>query len=1410
MADEADMNTIEEQDTVAYPSGRRRALKWTGWVLAVLLGIFALAFAVIDSDWGHRFAADQIDALEFDNGMRIGVEELDGSLFGRLDVKGLTLSDPKGEFLSVPEAQLDWRPLRYLFDHLDIRSLTSPEVRLLRLPEFAVTESDDSPLLPDLDIDIGTLKVDRFVAEAPVSGVERVLSLAGDTHIEAGCAQVNFNAETLAPDKGQGGDRLVLKLDAVPEESQLDMALSLYSPKDGVITTMAGFTEPLQAELTGKGDWARWDGEFQASLGSLSLANIGIEAREGRFGFNGEGRFSSLVANPVGQWLGPETAINLVADIDGSRVTLSGGFSSEVMRLDSLGLVDLGESRFEGLNLDLTILQPTPLAENLSADGLKGNITLNGSFAEPSVDYTVNAARVAINDMALQRLRASGSAKVDSDGYLVPIEARVARITGLDSVAGGALNNVRLGGTLAVQGARILSDDMRLRSPRIDARVTLLADVERGTYAGAIDGRLNDYRLESVGIFDIGTDMDLEADSKGGFALSGRVQARSTKLTNESVESFLGGETLVASNVRYGTDGVLTLSAIQLDAPLISIKDGRGTVGPKGELAFDLQAQSQNYGELTLAVAGTITEPQATLIAPSPGLGIGLADLNANVTTQDGKYRLQATGDTDYGALTADVTLESGERMTVLVNSADLGGIAFAGSLEQTPDGPFAGQLTAKGRGLGGVVGLSNEGEYQKADFNLRANNTRLDGAAGLTIGSAIVDGSVILYDQPRVLMDAQLAKLRMGGLSLTAARVQVDYKEGKGMAKVVAEGSQAYPFRLAGNARLEKDMWRATLKGRIRGVQVTTDGAMRIVPAEDEYQLLPSRLKLGNGTVTLSGRYGDGLMVQSKLEDLNIGLANAFVPDLGLGGIASGTLDFVQTSPQAFPRADARINIVDFTRTTAASVSTPVTIKFAGKLLADGGEARAAFIHNGDVVGRLQAGLRPLGPGAGDWVTRMMGSPLSGGVRYNGPAGTLFSLAGQADQQLSGAIGVAADFTGRLNDPQLEGVITGQNMVYENRTYGTRLTKLAIDGTFEGNRVIVKSLTGMAGDGTVEADGFVSLAADQGFPMDLDISLHQATLADKETLSGRATGELQLTKKAGETALLSGTLRLPESRYKFVRSTVEEVPKLTGVSFKPRKGRERITGEEEATAIPSLFDNLRMDINLTAPGRLSITGMGLESEWKADLRVFGTNAAPRMSGTVSVVRGTLGFAGRSFKLEEGTLTFTGGEVLDPTIEITASDEVEDVTVNVNVTGRAYDPQIAFTSTPSLPQDEIVSRILFGSSVANLSAVQAIQLAASLNTLSGSGGGFSVLGSLRSATGVDRLRILGEDDATGRGTALAAGKYITDDIYVEIITDARGFTATQLEISLTPALSILSQAGGTGSTDVSIQYKKNY
>ena len=188
----------------------------------------------------------------------------------------------------------------------------------------------------------------------------------------------------------------------------------------------------------------------------------------------------------------------------------------------------------------------------------------------------------------------------------------------------------------------------------------------------------------------------------------------------------------------------------------------------------------------------------------------------------------------------------------------------------------------------------------------------------------------------------------------------------------------------------------------------------------------------------------------------------------------------------------------------------------------------------------------------------------------------------------------------------------------------------------------------------------------------------------------------------------------------------------------------------------------------------------------------------------------SLSLAGRRFEVRRGHVAFTGARPPNPRIDLEAVSDIEGVQVAINVSGSSTNPQIVFASSPSLPQDEVMARILFGSSATEISALQAVQLAASLNTLRGGGGGLNPLGRLRAAGGFANLRILNADETTGRGTAVAAGMYLSDDFYVEIITDAKGFTATQIEVSLSRTLSLLSQFSTSNATNVSVRYRKDY
>ena len=1393
---------------VAIPAAPRRYWRWLGALALLLVAALGLVTIGLNSQWGRNLAARQISQTTFANGLRISIGRVEGSLFGASRLIDVRAYDTKGEFLRIPLLELDWRPASYFRGQIDVRLAHAPQALLERVPQFKVSASA-GPLLPDLEIDIARLQIDRLEAAPAVSGERRLLQISGSGHIAQGRAQIALKGGSLVEPGSLGGDRIDLTFDAVPQANRLALNLQLDAPAGGVLAALGGWRGGLTARINGAGDWQRWDGTLNADLAGAPLGRLMLGARSGTVMVKGSAGLSRLLAGLPAVLAGPVTQIDLAAKLSGRSADLSGSASSDALRLGYTGTVDFATNRFSNLLLDWAVLRPGALAPNLTARALHGRLTLNGAFAAPDAQYDLSAGALAFGSVVIEGLRASGAARVNTDHVLIPVKASATRITGLDQAAGGALANVRLDGDLAISGTRILSDNMRIRSDRINATAVLLADLSRGFYAGAFDGRIANYRVASVGTFAVETRADLKQVGSG-YALTGTVRARSQRLDNPGVRDFLGGNASGSSNVAYGSDGIIRFSNLRVTAPLLRIIDGRGTYVPGGQLAITLTGQSRKYGALAVELSGTATNPKAVVLARNPGFGIGLANVRAQILGSGSNYRFAATGMTDYGPLSADVTLLQGNGpLTLQIDRGDLAGIGFAGRLQRSAAGPYLGELKANGRGLTGLVRLRAEGRYQQALVNLRANNTVLPGAAQLAIGSAIVDAKVVLYDTPYVVADVQLAQTRVRGLDLAVARALIDYRGGRGQAKLLAEGISSVPFRVAGNAALEPQLWRVALDGQVRGIAFKTASPARIVPSARGYELLPARLDFGRGTMRLSGNYGAGLTLQSRLDGIDLALINALIPGYGLGGQATGSLDFAQPSAAAFPQLRTSLAISGFTRTTAVAVSQPIDLNLIGSLGGGGGDLRAVMRRRGAVIGRITATLGAPG-GGGGWTQRLAAAPLGGGIRYNGPADTLWSFGGFTDQSLSGQLAVGADFSGQVQNPQLTGIVRGAGLTYQNQTYGTRLTDMVLAGRFIGNRLQVEQLAATAGAGKLTATGTVSVSSAQGFPMDLAFVLDNARIARSDAIGSSATGKLRLTKAAGAAALLTGALALTETRYELIRQGAAQVPDLTGVRFKPPRGRPRYTGNEPAPALPGLFDGLRLDVALTAPNQVTVTGMGLDSEWSADLHVSGTNTAPRLTGDVNLVRGNLSFAGRRFDLQDGRIMFTGESPINPLITLNASDDIDGVSVAVNVTGRSLTPKISFTSNPGLPADEVLSRILFGNSVGSLSPLQAVQLAASLNSLRATGGGLNPLGKLRAASGLSRLSILSPDAKTGRGTAISAGRYISNNVYLELITDARGFTATQIEVSLSRTLSILGAAGGSGLTNLNVRYRKRY
>jgi translocation and assembly module TamB len=312
---------------------------------------------------------------------------------------------------------------------------------------------------------------------------------------------------------------------------------------------------------------------------------------------------------------------------------------------------------------------------------------------------------------------------------------------------------------------------------------------------------------------------------------------------------------------------------------------------------------------------------------------------------------------------------------------------------------------------------------------------------------------------------------------------------------------------------------------------------------------------------------------------------------------------------------------------------------------------------------------------------------------------------------------------------------------------------------------------------------------------VDLSLELERARLANSDTLEFTLSGPLKLQGQ-GARATLSGDLRVDSARVQLVQVETSEIPQL-----QVRRAGEVRVPEPEPTLSAA---NIALDIRVRADDRVQVEGMGLESVWRGDIRVRGTPAAPIFLGTATLARGEFSFASSTFELKSGRVGFNG-RPLDSSINIQAQTQAEEVTAFVNITGTAGKPDIRFSSSPTLPQDEILSRLLFGASVADLSVTEAVQLA---TAVAGLQSGTDTMGKIRRSVGVDRLRIVGDNADTGMGTGIAIGKRLTRNVYVEVLTDSQGNTLTTLQLTLSRIWSLFIEVSSQGNSSANVRYQR--
>ena len=395
----------------------------------------------------------------------------------------------------------------------------------------------------------------------------------------------------------------------------------------------------------------------------------------------------------------------------------------------------------------------------------------------------------------------------------------------------------------------------------------------------------------------------------------------------------------------------------------------------------------------------------------------------------------------------------------------------------------------------------------------------------------------------------------------------------------------------------------------------------------------------------------------------------------------------------------------------------------------------------------------------------------------------------------------------GTASSPRASGQVTLTGGSIENITSGLNLTGIAALVTASGQTIALNRLYAKASKGSITGHGTIGLQAPM--PVDLRIAFANAGPVSSDTITESLGGGVTIGGSVKGGLKVGGTIDINHADIQIPKGLPPSVTKLNII----RPGQKP---PPPSTPMPPVG----LDLTVVAKNQVFIRGDGMFANLGGSLHLSGNSNHPVPSGGFHLIRGYFDLGGKNLQFTKGTIAFNTGGFM-PTLDLEATSTASDgTTATLSVTGTPTAPKIGLSSNPTLPSDEVLAHLLYGTSTQNLSAFQAASLAASLAQLAGIGGGNGPLGGVRKALGLDELSIGGGGaNVGGSAPTINAGRYVAPGVYVGAEQSASGQgSAAKVEINLYKGLKLKTAVGngaggGTGTSSgqsIGLSYQFNY
>ncbi len=1333
---------------------------------------------------GQDFIARHIGPL---SGGLVQIEGLTGHLPLAPRLARLEISDADGIWLVIEKVALDLNPWPLWRGQIQVEALTAANLALERLPNYADSEETSPPFQPP-PLALRYLAVQHVTLGqlAPAAPPVRIAGQGTLTRLD------NFEALVSIQTPGRADD-YQLTLAASPEDLRFD--LKIHEDPEGLISAL------------------------------LHNQGVQLPPEVDRWRLEAKGR-------------GPLTALALKAEL-----------AADPLQVNTDGLLDLKTQAATHLKLqaELPALSlALPDGATMAWQGIHLDADLSGPWTAPQGQAQLDATGLAYGTSGLSRLTAHLAGDAQSlkltglaQGARIPeappeFAEQPLRLTAeFAPREPGQPFHLDLDHPIAQFSAQGKLGELSGQATLTLADLTTLATITRQDLAGKAqfvahfalsDAAGHQPRLDAsgevhltrapgptLGLLGAETRLAVTAGQS-----QGTWQLASARLTGARFQALATGcapeiagqpppALALPSDCEAGPPHALRWSLDLSDlSALASGWSGR------------LQAEGAFAGwppPSSAKATATVTDLSAnlTLDARHPKLGTAKVrgQLAANLSEPSGAL----TMDGDWGSqplalrLTTDRAADGALNLTL--DGSHLAGIAASGQM-QLPAGATLPQgdlklATSSLADLGLLLGQDLAGSLDLR-LNLTATQADLTGIGkGLRLPGALSIGQVSL--------DGQIADLpTLAGIE---ARLQVDglaTAEATGDLTLTAKGRQS-ALDLVASSHLTSPLGPASL-GLEAGVDISgkrlsltkletqaNGETLRLLsPAVLDLKegLAVDRLKLGlgAGTLDLQGRLLPELDLEASLTKLPL----AMVAALAGRPITTGILDAqvkLKGSPDA-PAGSLSLTASGLRLTEEGGYGMPPAGLEASLALKPGAntlDASAQLGPKGNLRLRGQiGGTLPLTPGT-------LALRAEGRIDL----GLLDPLLTADGRQVTGQASLDATIAGTPGAPKLGGRLNLAGVSFRDWNLGLNLTRIAGNLILDGDHLRLEGLAGQAGSGSLALTGDIGLLA-PGLPLNLGLTARGAEPIRFDWLSIKTDADISLRGPAA-AATLAGKAHFARIDIRLPEHLASSVPTLTvreeGASRQPRPAPP----PREST--PGAPFQMAFDLSLEAPRNVFIRGHGVDAELGGELLVGGTLDQPAITGGFNLVRGEYVLIGQTLRFTRGRIGLDGAAGLDPTLDLEARVTAAGSTAILGVKGTATKPSIVLSGEPELPQDEILSRLLFGVAGTRLSPWQTAQVGLAAARLAGIGPkGPGLLESARTALGLDKLSVGTDKDG---GTTAEAGSQLSERVYLGARQGTRaGETQGVLRIEITPSLRLETDIGATSGSRAGIAYEREY